>query len=52
MVGLWVFRRRRRRARLSDTGVDAAVAGLVGGLAGAKLLDLRTWGGNHCLISF
>ena len=38
MVGLWVFRRELRRTRLPDTGVDAAAAGLVGGLAGAKLL--------------
>lgn len=38
LVGLWVFRRELLRAGLSDTAVDAAVFGLLGGLLGAKLL--------------
>jgi phosphatidylglycerol---prolipoprotein diacylglyceryl transferase len=38
LVGLWVFRRELRRSGLPDTGVDAAMAGLLGGMAGAKLL--------------
>jgi phosphatidylglycerol---prolipoprotein diacylglyceryl transferase len=38
LVGLWVFRRELHRARLPETGVDAAMAGLLGGMAGAKLL--------------
>ncbi|MEO8256013.1 MAG: prolipoprotein diacylglyceryl transferase [Acidobacteriota bacterium] len=38
MVGLWLFRRELRRSGLPDEGFDAAVAGIVGGMAGAKLL--------------
>jgi phosphatidylglycerol---prolipoprotein diacylglyceryl transferase len=38
LVGLWVFRRELRRSELPDSGVDAAMAGLLGGIAGAKLL--------------
>jgi phosphatidylglycerol---prolipoprotein diacylglyceryl transferase len=37
-VGLWVFRRELRRSHLPEDAIDAALAGLVGGLAGAKLL--------------
>ena len=40
LVGLWLFRRELRRSGLPDTGVDAGVAGLLGGMAGAKLLWL------------
>jgi phosphatidylglycerol---prolipoprotein diacylglyceryl transferase len=38
LVGLWLFQRELRRAGLPETGVDAAIAGVLGGLAGAKLL--------------
>ena len=38
LVGLWIFRRELLRSRLPESGVDAAVAGLAGGIAGAKLL--------------
>ena len=38
LVGLWIFRRELGRSRLPPDGVDAAVAGLMGGLVGAKLL--------------
>lgn len=38
LVGLWMFRRELRRSRLPDEGADAAVAGVIGGLAGAKVL--------------
>jgi prolipoprotein diacylglyceryltransferase len=38
LVGLWMFRRELRLSGLPDEGVDAAVAGMIGGLAGAKLL--------------
>jgi len=38
LVGLWLFRRELRFSGLPDEGVDAAVAGVIGGLAGAKLL--------------
>jgi phosphatidylglycerol:prolipoprotein diacylglycerol transferase len=38
LVGLWLFRRELRRSGLPDDGIDAAIAGVVGGMAGAKLL--------------
>ena len=40
LVGLWLFRRELRRSGLPETGVDAGVVGLLGGMAGAKLLWL------------
>ncbi len=38
LVGLWTFRRELRRSGLPDDAIDAAVAGVFGGMAGAKLL--------------
>jgi phosphatidylglycerol:prolipoprotein diacylglycerol transferase len=38
LVGIWLFRRELRRSGLPEDGVDAAVAGVLGGLLGAKLL--------------
>jgi len=38
IVGLWVFRSELRRSRLPDSAMDAALAGVFGGMAGAKLL--------------
>jgi phosphatidylglycerol:prolipoprotein diacylglycerol transferase len=38
LLGLWVFSRELQRARLPASALDAALGGLVGGLAGAKLL--------------
>ena len=38
LVGLWLFDRERRRSGLPDQSIDAAIAGLVGGLVGAKLV--------------
>ena len=38
LVGLWTFRRELRRSCLPDDAIDAAVAGVIGGMAGAKLL--------------
>jgi len=38
LVGIWIFGRELRRSGLSSDGVDAAVAGVIGGLIGAKLL--------------
>src|SRR6185436_19052465 len=43
LVGVWIFRRELRRSTLPETAVDAAVAGILGGLAGAKLL----WVAEH-----
>jgi phosphatidylglycerol---prolipoprotein diacylglyceryl transferase len=38
LVGLWMFRRELGRSGLPETATDAAVAGVLGGLVGAKLL--------------
>ncbi len=38
VVGLWLFDRERRHSQLPDDAVDAAMAGVFGGLAGAKLV--------------
>jgi len=38
LVGLWIFRRELRRSKLPDNAADAALAGIFGGMAGAKLL--------------
>jgi phosphatidylglycerol:prolipoprotein diacylglycerol transferase len=38
LAGLWVFRRELLRSGLPAEGVDAALIGVVGGLAGAKLI--------------
>jgi phosphatidylglycerol:prolipoprotein diacylglycerol transferase len=38
LAGIWLFQRELRRGGLPESGADAAVAGVIGGLAGAKLL--------------
>ncbi len=38
LIGIWIFRRELARRSLPDAGVDAAIAGVLGGLFGAKLL--------------
>ena len=38
LVGLWMFQRELRRSGLPADALDAAIAGVIGGLAGAKLL--------------
>jgi phosphatidylglycerol:prolipoprotein diacylglycerol transferase len=38
LVGIWMFSRELKRSGLPDDGVDAAVAGVIGGLVSAKLL--------------
>ena len=43
LVGLWMFRRELGRSGLPASALDAALAGLAGGLAGAKLL----WVSEH-----
>ena len=43
LVGIGVFQRELRRAGLPESGVDAAIAGVLGGLLGAKLL----WTAEH-----
>jgi phosphatidylglycerol---prolipoprotein diacylglyceryl transferase len=43
LVGAWIFRRELRRSQLPGSAFDAAVAGLIGGIVGAKLL----WVAEH-----
>jgi phosphatidylglycerol---prolipoprotein diacylglyceryl transferase len=38
LAGIWLFQRELRRSGLPDSGVDAGIAGVLGGLVGAKLL--------------
>ncbi len=38
MVGLWLFRRELLKSRLPESATDSALAGLIGGIVGAKLL--------------
>jgi phosphatidylglycerol:prolipoprotein diacylglycerol transferase len=38
MMGLWIFRSELKRSDLPAEGVDAALIGLLGGLAGAKVI--------------
>jgi phosphatidylglycerol---prolipoprotein diacylglyceryl transferase len=43
LVGLWLLRREASRAGLPDAVVDVGIAGVIGGLVGAKLL----WTAEH-----
>ena len=43
LIGLWVFGRELRRSGLPASAIDAALAGVIGGMIGAKLL----WVGEH-----
>jgi phosphatidylglycerol---prolipoprotein diacylglyceryl transferase len=38
LMGLWVFARELKRSGLPSEGVDAALAGVIGGMVGAKLV--------------
>ena len=38
LVGIWVFQRELARRTLPESGVDASMAGVLGGLLGAKVL--------------
>jgi phosphatidylglycerol:prolipoprotein diacylglycerol transferase len=38
LIGIWVFQRELTRKGLPEAGVDAGIAGVLGGLLGAKLL--------------
>ena len=38
LVGIWIFRRELRRSGMPESAVDAALAGGLGGVVGAKLL--------------
>ena len=50
-VGLWLFRRELLRGGLPESATDAAVAGVLGGLAGAKLLWTFEHAGEAPLMS-
>jgi phosphatidylglycerol:prolipoprotein diacylglycerol transferase len=43
LIGIWVFQRELARRSLPESGVDAGIAGVLGGLLGAKLL----WSVEH-----
>lgn len=43
LVGLWIFRGELRRSSLPESAADAALAGVFGGMVGAKLL----WVAEH-----
>jgi phosphatidylglycerol:prolipoprotein diacylglycerol transferase len=38
LIGIWIFQRELARRSLPEAGVDAGIAGVLGGLLGAKLL--------------
>jgi len=38
LIGIWIFQRELTRKGLPEAGVDAGIAGVLGGLVGAKLL--------------
>jgi phosphatidylglycerol:prolipoprotein diacylglycerol transferase len=50
LAGLWVFSRELERSKLPRSGVDAAVAGVIGGMVGAKLLWTFEHRGEEPLI--
>ena len=51
LAGIWLFRRELRHSGLPEDGVDAAVAGVLGGLAGAKLLWVFEHFGEEPVLS-
>jgi len=51
LVGVWLFRRELRRASLPQDGVDAAFAGVFGGLLGAKLWWAVEFSGSAPFLS-
>jgi phosphatidylglycerol:prolipoprotein diacylglycerol transferase len=51
LVGIWVFGREAARSGLSSNAADAAVAGVLGGLLGAKLLWTAEFSGEQPLAS-
>ena len=51
LVGLWTFQRELKRSQIDPSAVDAAVAGVVGGLVGAKLLWVIEHRGEDALLN-
>jgi phosphatidylglycerol---prolipoprotein diacylglyceryl transferase len=50
LVGLWIMRRELRWSGLPSDALDAAIAGIIGGLAGAKLLWVAEHVGEEPLL--
>jgi len=50
LVGLWLLRREASRAGLPDAVVDVGIAGVIGGLVGAKLLWTAEHAGEEPLL--
>jgi phosphatidylglycerol:prolipoprotein diacylglycerol transferase len=50
LVGVWILRRESARAGLPDAVVDAGIAGVIGGLIGAKLLWTLEHAGEEPLL--
>lgn len=48
LAGIWIFQRELARRSLPEAGVDAGIAGVIGGLVGAKLL----WTVEHVAYGF
>lgn len=51
LVGLWLLRREARRSGLPDAVVDVGIAGVIGGLIGAKLLWTFEHAGEQNLLA-
>jgi phosphatidylglycerol:prolipoprotein diacylglycerol transferase len=51
LVGRWIFSRELRRSGLPSSAADAAFYGLLGGLAGAKLLWVAEHAGEEPILS-
>lgn len=51
LVGVWLLRREARRSGLPDAVVDVGIAGVIGGLVGAKLLWTIEHAGEGPLLS-
>jgi phosphatidylglycerol:prolipoprotein diacylglycerol transferase len=51
LVGLWVMRGELRRSRLPESALDAAVAGVIGGMVGAKLLWVVEHSGEEPFVN-
>src|SRR4051794_41464463 len=50
LVGVWLLRREARRSGLPDAVVDIGIAGVIGGLLGAKLLWTAEHAGEEPLL--
>jgi len=51
LVGLWILRGELRGSKLPDTALDAAIAGVLGGMVGAKLLWVVEHHGEEPILS-